>query len=169
MFNRVRDYVLRFLNKQNVEPRQAVPKISPSVQYGALPYRIVDGKLEVLLVTSKGRGWWIFPKGRAMKGLSAWETAAQEAREEAGIDGEIESQSIGSYFLPITEERLAPIEVQIFPMKVTMQADEWKESAIRQRRWVSSREAKSMINHVGLADVVSALEARENSRTSVAI
>jgi 8-oxo-dGTP pyrophosphatase MutT (NUDIX family) len=50
------------------------------VQYGALPYRFgAEGELELLLVTSRGRGRWIMPKGWPIKGLKPQEAAAREA------------------------------------------------------------------------------------------
>lgn len=130
-------------------------------QYGALPYMIVDGQLTVLLITSRGRGKWIFPKGGLMEGKTPWESAAHEAYEEAGVEGEIEQTPIGSYFLPVTAERPAPVEVQIFPMRVTQQREDWKEMGQRYRHWVVLPEARRLITHDGLADVAAKLAQRE--------
>ena len=44
-------------------------------QYGALPYTVTDGQLVVLLITSRGRGKWIFPKGGLMADKTPWESA----------------------------------------------------------------------------------------------
>ncbi|MCD7058969.1 NUDIX hydrolase [Pelagibacterium xiamenense] len=133
-------------------------------QFGALPYTFVDGQIVVLLVTSRGRGKWIFPKGRQIEGMTPWETAAHEAYEEAGVEGEIEQTPIGSYFLPVTDERPAPVEVKVFPLKVTRQRDDWKEMGQRYRHWAVLREAKRLITHDGLADLAVALASREQSR-----
>ena len=35
-------------------------------QFGALPYRIREGKVQVMLVSSRGTGRWIIPKGWPM-------------------------------------------------------------------------------------------------------
>lgn len=130
-------------------------------QYGALPYAIVDGQLTVLLITSRGRGKWIFPKGGLIEGKTPWESAAYEAYEEAGVEGEIEETPIGSYFLPVTTERPAPVEVQIFPMRVTRQRDDWKEMGQRYRHWAVLPEARRLITHDGLAEVAARLAQRE--------
>ncbi|WMT92848.1 NUDIX domain-containing protein [Pelagibacterium sp. H642] len=82
-------------------PRPPLEPAGP--QYGAIPYTVVDGQLVVLLITSRGRGKWIFPKGGLMSGKTPWESAAHEAYEEAGVEGEIEEHPIGSYLLPVTE------------------------------------------------------------------
>lgn len=147
----------RFFSKPPLEP------VGP--QFGALPYRIVDGQLAVLLITSRGRGTWIFPKGREMEGKAPWESAELEAYEEAGVVGEIETSPIGSYYLPVTEERPQPIEVKMFPLLVTDQREDWKEMGQRYRHWAVLPEAKRLITHVGLADLALALAQRETSRS----
>lgn len=139
------------------EPEPAGP------QFGALPYTVVDGQLVVLLVTSRGRGKWIFPKGRLIDGSTPWESAAQEAFEEAGVKGEIEEKPIGSYFLRVTDERPAPVEVQVFPLKVTKQLDKWREQGQRYRHWAVLPEAKRLITQDGLAEIAIALAQREQT------
>jgi len=134
-------------------------------QFGALPYRIVDGQLVVLLITSRGRGKWIFPKGGQMSGKTPWESAAHEAYEEAGVEGEIETAPIGSYLLPLTDERPKPVEVKIFPLLVTSQREDWKEMGQRYRHWAVLAEAKRLITHEGLADVAVALAQREAGKS----
>ena len=59
-------------------------------QVAALPLRIGEtGAVETLLVTSRGTGRWVLPKGNLMKGVSRAEAAAIEAQEEAGIVGRV--------------------------------------------------------------------------------
>ena len=68
---------------------------------------------------------------------------------------------IGSYFLPVTEDRPAPVEVKIYPLRVTAQRDDWKEEGQRYRHWAVLAEAKRLITHEGLAEVAVALAQRE--------
>ena len=49
-------------------------------QVGALPFRVVDGRVEVLLVTSRETRRWLIPKGWPMKGKKPHKAAAQEAQ-----------------------------------------------------------------------------------------
>jgi 8-oxo-dGTP pyrophosphatase MutT (NUDIX family) len=76
-------------------------RIVPIRQIASLPYRRVgdslDAPVEVLMVTSRGTGRWVLPKGNAMKGLSAHAAAAQEAFEEAGLEGAICPVPLGDY------------------------------------------------------------------------
>ena len=50
-----------------------------------------------LLITSRRTGCWIFPKGSLMEGLAPWESAAQEAFEEAGVEGHVDPAPLGTY------------------------------------------------------------------------
>jgi 8-oxo-dGTP pyrophosphatase MutT (NUDIX family) len=153
MLARTASLIRRLLHP--VSPEPAGP------QYGALPYTIVDGHLVVLLITSRGRGKWIFPKGGLIEGKSPWDSAAHEAYEEAGVTGEIEQTAIGRYFLPVTEERPRPVEVDVFPLRVTSQREDWKEQGSRYRHWAVLEEARRLITHDGLADIAVALAQRE--------
>ena len=57
------------------------------LQVAALCYRTgADGK-EVLMITSRGTGRWIIPKGWPVEGKDGPASALQEAWEEAGVKG----------------------------------------------------------------------------------
>jgi len=67
-------------------------------QVAALPWRIdSDQKVQVLLVTSRTNGKWMLPKGWPMEDMPDFEAARIEALEEAGIEGSISANPIGSY------------------------------------------------------------------------
>ena len=68
-----------------------------NAQYAALPYRLGRDGLEILLITSRGSGRWIIPKGWPMAGLSPSQAAALEALEEAGVTGNVSADSVGRY------------------------------------------------------------------------
>jgi len=52
---------------------------------GAIPYRIVDGKLQVLLIHRPKYDDWSWPKGKLDAGESIAECAIREVREEIGL------------------------------------------------------------------------------------
>ena len=62
-------------------------------QIAVLPYRFggpdKDGPTEILLVTSRGTGRWVVPKGNPLTGLDRHASAAVEAEEEAGVIGAV--------------------------------------------------------------------------------
>ena len=68
-------------------------------QYGALCWRMHRGKVEVLLITSRDTGRWVIPKGWPIAGLAPAETAAREAWEEAGVEGDIADDGLGNIII----------------------------------------------------------------------
>jgi len=130
-------------------------------QSGAIPYTIVQGQVVFLIITSRRSGRWIFPKGAPIEGLEPWEVAANEALEEAGVEGEIETKPIGSYrtmkTFPI---RRAVIEVDMYPLRVTRQLEDWQEKRNRHRHWVILPEAKRLLSEPRLAELAARLSQR---------
>jgi len=91
------------------------------MQCAAIPYRKTEaGNLEILLVTSRGKGNWILPKGNVKPGKSAAVSAAEEAYEEAGARGVID-QALVERFDPLwpgkTEGRTSE-QMQIYALDV---------------------------------------------------
>lgn len=123
-------------------------------QVGALPYAIVDDRVAFLLVTSRRTGRWIYPKGSLIPGKTPWQSAAQEAFEEAGVEGIVEDVPIGTY-RTIKKGGLARqiVEVDLYPLRVTQQHEEWAEKGKRHRHWVLVREARRLLNDPALGDL----------------
>lgn len=121
-------------------------------QYGAIPYTVVQGQVVFLLVTSRRTGRWIFPKGDPMEGLAPFEAAAQEAAEEAGVEGEVDRHPIGTYrafkTLPF---RRKIIHVEMYGLRVTRQFDDWLEKSRRHRHWAILPEAKRLLSDARVA------------------
>lgn len=129
-------------------------------QYGALCYRKHKSELEIALVTSRGTGRFIIPKGWPEKGLQAFEAAAREAEEEAGLIGEIGHDSIGSYGYLKRLHLFASItcRVTVFPMRVTKQLASWDEVVERQRVWMAPQQAAASVAEPELAQIIIAFE-----------
>lgn len=91
--------------------------LPPRVQAGALPWRCNghDG-VEVLLITSRETGRWVIPKGWPIKGLKAPQTAAREAFEEAGVEGEV-TKKLGAYHYDkrLPGGRQQQVQVVLYP------------------------------------------------------
>jgi phosphohistidine phosphatase len=108
-------------------------------QSSVIPYRVRDGKPEILVISSSKKHHLVVPKGIKDPGLSPRESAAKEALEEAGIEGDIAETELGSY---TCEKWGATCTVAVYPMKVTrlIPEEEWKERH-RGRQWVSPEKA----------------------------
>jgi 8-oxo-dGTP pyrophosphatase MutT (NUDIX family) len=120
-------------------------------QSGVIPYRHVNGRLEVLLITSRRRGRWIIPKGLIESGMSAAESAAMEAFEEAGVKGRISDQPIDEYSY---KKWGGVCGVKVFLLEVEQVFDEWPESDIRGREWMSVDKATAAVEQEALRDVI---------------
>lgn len=133
----------------------------PYVQVGALPYRLTAaGEPELLLVTSRGTRQWIIPKGWPIEGLSNAQSAAREAYEEAGIQGEIGDTPVGVFTYEKArkgEEALSPFAVDVYLLRVDRQLTFWPEFDQRSLAWVSPVQALSMIANPSLADLIRTL------------
>lgn len=120
---------------KNILLRKAKPEVSAGTQFGAIPYRIIDGRVVFLMVTSRRSANWVFPKGSVIPGLSPAQSAAQEALEEAGVRGVIAPEPIGQYMHPHNNPNEGLVNVQLFPLLVTNQDDQWDEEPQRFRHW----------------------------------
>lgn len=131
-----------------------------SLQYGALPYRERDG-LELLLITSRGTGRWVLPKGWPMKGKAAHAAAAQEALEEAGLKGKVGRRPLGaySYDKQLTNGALLACRVEVYPMAVERQLKRWREQAQRTAKWFKASEAADAVQEPELASLIEAFAA----------
>jgi 8-oxo-dGTP pyrophosphatase MutT (NUDIX family) len=130
-------------------------------QFGAIPYSVVQGQAVFLIITSRRSGRWIFPKGAPIEGKTSWEVAAWETFEEAGVEGEIETQPIGSYrTIKTSPLRRSVVEVAMYPLRMTRQLDEWPEKGNRHRHWVILADAKRLLSDPTLAQLASKLAQR---------
>jgi phosphohistidine phosphatase len=126
-------------------------------QSSVIPYRLRDGKPEILVIAASKKHHLVVPKGIKDPGLSPRESAAKEALEEAGIEGEIAETALGSY---TCEKWGATCTVAVYPMKVTrvIAEEDWEERH-RGREWVTPDMAASRLKQEELRPLVKKLEA----------
>jgi len=120
-------------------------------QAGALPYAMVEGRVAFLLITSRRNGRWMFPKGVIEPDMTPWESAAQEAFEEAGVSGEIATRPIGSYRGSAGSDESLLVDIDIYPLRVETQHETYREMGQRLRHWVVLSEAKRLLSDPTLA------------------
>ncbi len=99
----------------------------------AVPFRETEKGLEILLITSRGKRDWIFPKGRVEGGDPAHKTAEREAFEEAGILGFVFHEPFAVYPQP---RAYGADVVEVFLMSVQQVLEDWPEKSERRRKWV---------------------------------
>jgi len=124
-------------------------------QSAVIPFKIENNRLKILLITSINKQQWIFPKGIIEENLSPQQSALQEAKEEAGAEGEVLSITLGEYSYP---KWGGICEVVVFPMYVTRLLDDWPEANIRKRKWVSIEEAFTYLSKEDLRKLLELFE-----------
>ena len=124
-------------------------------QYAALPFCIREGELLVLLVTTRGTGRWIIPKGNAEKELKPHEVARQEAFEEAGVKGRVHRKCCGTFeFAKSADGGPSPLcLVDVYPLAVDQELDDWPEKGMRQREWMTPGQAAMRVSEPGLIEL----------------
>ncbi|MES9813831.1 MAG: histidine phosphatase family protein [Candidatus Thiodiazotropha sp.] len=124
-------------------------------QSSVIPYRIEGGEVEILVVMSSKRKHWVLPKGISEPALSQQDSAAKEALEEAGVEGEVAEEPIGAYSY---EKWGAECTVSVYPMQVTreLSEDEWEEHH-RGREWLAPKQAMKRVKQAELKPMIQAL------------
>ncbi len=120
-----------------------------------IPYRINNGNLEILLITSLRKKKWIVPKGFVEFNLSAFESAKKEAYEEAGIQGANETVELGEFKV---EKGAGITIVKVYSMEVTKELDTYPEMNMRKRKWHSFEDALEKLELTYLKNYLTKLE-----------
>lgn len=127
------------------------------VQVAALPWRkTADGDVEVLLITSRGTGRWVLPKGWPEGGETLIESAVREAFEEAGVKGAVVEAEAGRYYYGKAQDTGVAwrCEVAVFPIEVDREAAKWPERKQRKRRWFAARDAARLVDEPDLGEII---------------
>lgn len=127
------------------------------VQVAALCCRETEKGLRVLMVTSRGSGRWIIPKGWPIAGKDGGQTALQEAWEEAGVEqGHVEGDPIGafSYDKELKTGLPVPVQTFVYTIRDVELSDTYPEAHQRRRKWVSPKDAANMVREPELKDIL---------------
>lgn len=128
-------------------------------QAAALPYRFENGRLKIMLVTTRTTRRFTLPKGWPMKKRSLSDAARIEAREEAGVEGEIGRTTLGHYFYwKRLKAVFIPVRVRVYPLHVQRENARWPERKERRRHWLSPDEARLLVQEPQLVSLIDSLD-----------
>lgn len=120
-------------------------------QFAALPYRMRNNDVQILLITTRKKRHWSVPKGWPIKDSTPQQTAAIEAYEEAGVRGPVRKKKVGRFSKRRVKNNQSVIcDVQIFPLEVKVRQPDWPEKRQRSRMWVAPRKAIKLVRKAGL-------------------
>ncbi|AXC51077.1 NUDIX domain-containing protein [Paracoccus suum] len=134
-----------------------VRRKKPETQVAALCLN--EARDRVLLITSRGTGRWVVPKGWPMRKFSLPGTALQEAWEEAGVEGVVGQTELGRYhYAKLQDQAFAiPIEVRVFAVIVRRLKSRFPEAGERKLKWFRPEEAAPLVAEAGLRDLILSL------------
>jgi ADP-ribose pyrophosphatase YjhB (NUDIX family) len=97
-----------------------------------------------------------------MKGKTLASAAAQEAYEEAGVEGLIDPEPLGSFQFHKQHVVLGrvPVEILVHCLAVTQELPRWPEYGQRERRWFSQSQAANQVQSRELAELILQLHKR---------
>ena len=127
------------------------------LQVAALCLRGSGDDIRVLMITSRGTGRWIIPKGWPIDGISSYEAAQTEAWEEAGVKkGDVDPVPIGSYVYDkiLDSGTPAPVEAQVYVIHVKKLDDDYPEVKERKRKWMRPDRAADLVAEPGLKAIL---------------
>ncbi|MDZ8050391.1 MAG: NUDIX hydrolase [Aulosira sp. ZfuVER01] len=128
------------------------PKVNKVLkQSGVIPYRIENGKVEVLLITSRDRQNWVMPKGDIPNGMSPPDSAAKEAWEEAGVIGQVNAREIGTYKY---RKQGKNYRVKMYLLPVETLCEDYPEAGHRERQWLDVPKAMRRIKITSLKRIL---------------
>ena len=141
---------------KNLTANDAKGQDAPRIQYAALCWRGAADGIEVLLITSRDTGRWVIPKGWPMAGLAPEAAAAQEAWEEAGVEGLVNPLCLGrfGYMKCMTADTTIPCAVSVYGLRVAQLATTYPEVNERRRQWFSLGEAALLVDEPDLHELI---------------
>ena len=123
-------------------------------QSGVIPYIIKDGKVKVVIITSRSGNKWIIPKGVIEPKMTPWDSAAKEALEEAGVKGKVFRKRVGKY---VQKKWGGECNINIYLMKVSKVNDKWDED-FRKRKVLTPGDAADKISIKPLRHIIKNIE-----------
>jgi 8-oxo-dGTP pyrophosphatase MutT (NUDIX family) len=125
-------------------------------QYAALPWRIYNGRVEIMLVTSRDTKRWIIPKGWPMKGRKPHIVAAIEAVQEAGLIGKMDKAKLGDFGYEKRLDSGATVDcrVEVFALRVQRQRKKWREKKQRATQWFECVVAAGLVEEPELRELM---------------
>ncbi len=141
---------------KNNQNKRRITDGRPLSQVAALPFRLGDGGgVEVLVMTSRETQRVIIPKGWPIKNRKDWKSAQIEAREEAGVIGDVGRKRLGQYlYWKRLETHFALVKVAVYALAVRRQLADWPERHERAQIWLSAEDAAMLVDEPELGALI---------------
>ena len=116
--------------------------MSVNKEIGVIPYYIRNNSYRFVVVTARNRGGrWIFPKGQPEFDITDKEVAVNEAYEEAGIIGTIQSKPVKVE----AKKNGKKVTYKLYPFRISRICRKWPERRLRKRKFVKADKAAVLL------------------------
>jgi CYTH domain-containing protein/8-oxo-dGTP pyrophosphatase MutT (NUDIX family) len=120
---------------------------------GAIPVIKLNGINRFVVITTRNKMRWIYPKGNPEDGVVDEKVAIQEALEEAGVKGELFGPSVPVHYW----KGYIHYIIDYYPMQVSTLYTDWIEKNKRERRVCTLEEAVELLNDPGFTQATQRL------------
>ena len=111
-------------------------------QAAAIPFRRDGDGVQVCIIRKRDSERWGIPKGLVDPGDTPEQTALTESLEEAGLEGQLVGEQVGTYAY---KKWRTTFSVAVFLLEVHKEQEIWLEARLRERRWVPLGELASLL------------------------
>ena len=109
---------------------------------GVLPYRMVDGQRQFLLVFETRSQCWSIPKGHMEQGETDAQTALRELFEETGLTARLDTTRVASIEYPISSFARKQVDFFLGEVDGTPRV---REGEIEKYKWVTAEELRDYL------------------------
>ena len=109
---------------------------------GVLPYRMVDGQRQFLLVFETRSHCWSIPKGHMEQGETDAQTALRELFEETGLTARLDTTRVASIEYPISSFARKQVDFFLGEVDGTPRV---REGEIEKYKWVTAEELRDYL------------------------
>jgi 8-oxo-dGTP pyrophosphatase MutT (NUDIX family) len=132
----------------------AVLRSARATSAGGVVHRIVDERVEIVVVHRRSPTLWALPKGTPDSGETIDETALRETREETGLEVEIVAPLRPIRYFFVRGQTRFHKTVHFFLMRAVGGRTEDHDAEFDEVRWATPEEALAMMTHATERSVV---------------
>lgn len=137
------------MTRHSSNPRAPKPPVINQVSAGGVVYQRLPDSVAVAIVSVGDTARWQLPKGLVEENETPESAAVRETREEAGLDGEVESplDTIEYWFVGNHQGQRVRFHklVHFFLLRYTGGEVDRHDREVNEARWVPLEEAKGML------------------------
>jgi 8-oxo-dGTP pyrophosphatase MutT (NUDIX family) len=143
----------------------AVLRSARATSAGGVVHRVVDGRVEIVIVHRRSPKLWALPKGTPDSGETIEETALRETREETGLVVEIVDELSSIRYFFVRGSTRFHKTVHFFLMRAVGGRTDDHDAEFDEVRWAPIDEALAVLTHATERSVaeraLAIIEARE--------